>query len=62
MCLYHRLQMPLDVLNGALATHPITGVHGEYCANPFYEPDVTMLLDIEEQLVLEKLRRLERRH
>jgi hypothetical protein len=62
LCLYPRNQMPLEVLNGALATHPIAGTQGAYSENPYYDPDVTVLPDVDGQAVLEKLRHLERRH
>src|SRR5690349_492062 len=38
LCLYDRNRMPLDVINGALATHPVAGAFGQYGANPFYDP------------------------
>ena len=38
LCLYDRKRMPLEVINGALATHPIAGSHGHYAANPRYDP------------------------
>jgi len=38
LCLYDRKRMPLEVINGALATHPIAGSHGQYAANPYYDP------------------------
>jgi len=37
MCLYDRQRMPLEVINGALALHPIGGQNGEYRSNPFYQ-------------------------
>jgi KaiC/GvpD/RAD55 family RecA-like ATPase len=36
LCLYDRERMPLDVLNGALVTHPIAGVNGRFRTNPYY--------------------------
>ena len=42
LCLYHRDRMPLTVIDGALATHPI--VHAPrsgYRRNPYYDPGVT---------------------
>jgi MEDS: MEthanogen/methylotroph, DcmR Sensory domain len=36
LCLYDRQRMPLDVLNGALVTHPIAGVNGRFRTNPYY--------------------------
>jgi len=34
--------MPLDVIDGALATHPMAGSHGRYESNPSFD---TTLLD-----------------
>jgi two-component system, chemotaxis family, sensor kinase Cph1 len=39
LCLYDRTRMPLNVLNGALVTHPIAGVNGRFRTNPYYSPD-----------------------
>ena len=43
LCLYQRTRMPLNVLNGALATHPIVGVDGRYAANPYYSATASRL-------------------
>ena len=59
LCLYDRHRMPLAVIDGALATHPIAGSHGHYGANPFYEPATTGLLAVEEPDVLGRLARLD---
>jgi hypothetical protein len=59
-CLYDRKRMPLEVLNGALLTHPIAGAHGHYSANQFYDPATTRPARIETADVLGKLARLDR--
>jgi hypothetical protein len=59
-CLYDRKRMPLEVLNGALLTHPIAGAHGHYSANEFYDPATTGPPSIEPADVLGKLARLDR--
>ena len=59
-CLYDRKRMPLEVINGALLTHPIAGSHGHYGANPFYDPATTGPTSINPAAVLEKLARLDR--
>jgi hypothetical protein len=58
-CLYDRTRMPLEVLNGALLTHPVAGAHGQYGANQFYDPATTGPTRIEPADVLGKLARLE---
>ena len=60
LCLYDRRRMPLGVINGALATHPIAGSHGHYHANPFYDPAATGSVPIHEADVLKKLGQLDR--
>ena len=59
-CLYDRKRMPLEVINGALLTHPIAGAHGHYSANQFYDPATTRPTRIEPADVLGKLARLDR--
>ncbi len=59
-CLYDRKRMPLEVLNGALLTHPIAGAHGHYSANQFYDPATTRPTRIETADVLGKLAWLDR--
>jgi hypothetical protein len=58
--IYDRARMPLEVLNGALLTHPIAGAHGHYSANQFYDPATTRPTSIEPADVLGKLARLDR--
>ena len=41
LCLYHRHRMPLKVIDGALATHPILCADGDYLTNPLYDPEVS---------------------
>ena len=59
LCLYDRKRMPLDVINGALCTHPVAGSHGHYRANPFYDPATTALASIDPGAVLGKLAQLD---
>ena len=59
-CLYDRTRMPLEVINGALLTHPIAGAHGHYSANQFYDPATTRPTSIDPADVLGKLARLDR--
>lgn len=60
LCLYDRQRMPLTVINGALATHPVTGGQGQYAANPFYDPAVNCAVAVDAPDVLEKLRQMDR--
>jgi two-component system, chemotaxis family, sensor kinase Cph1 len=59
-CLYDRKRMPLEVINGALLTHPIAGAHGHYSANQFYDPAITRPTTIDPADVLGTLARLDR--
>jgi hypothetical protein len=36
LCLYDRRRMPLEIVNGALVTHPLVRLGGGYHPNPFY--------------------------
>ena len=38
LCLYDRTRMPLDVIDGALAAHPVVGSNGRYGSNPLFDP------------------------
>jgi hypothetical protein len=60
LCLYDRQRMPLDVINGALCTHPVAGSHGQYGANPFYDPATTGPTASNRAAVLDKLAQLDR--
>jgi MEDS: MEthanogen/methylotroph, DcmR Sensory domain len=40
LCLYDRRRMPLQVVNGALLTHPIVEVSGGFSRNQLYDPTV----------------------
>lgn len=61
LCLYDRRRMPLDVINGALDTHPYTlrSSSGDCCTNPFYDPAASRLSPVDESVALSKLSRLE---
>ena len=60
LCLYDRNRMPLDVINGALCTHPVAGSRGHYSANPFYDAAITGPTAVNQAAVLEKLAQLDR--
>ena len=60
LCLYDRKRMPLEIINGALSTHPVAGSPGHYGSNPFYDPATTGPTDIDRATVLEKLAQLDR--
>ena len=59
LCLYNRQRMPLDVIDGALSTHPVVGAHGRYGANPFYDPATTGPTGIDPAAVVGKLAQLD---
>ena len=61
LCLYDRHRMPLDVINGALQTHPctVTSASGGCRTNPFYDSAVDRLLPADEATVMAKLKELE---
>jgi len=60
LCLYDRTRMPLGILNGALATHPIAGSDGHYSVNPFYDPATTGSAPAHNADVLGRLEQLDR--
>jgi hypothetical protein len=60
LCLYHRERMPLDVIDGALATHPVVKAPAAYRHNPFYDPTVTSTRTAQPAAVVDRLARLER--
>jgi two-component system, chemotaxis family, sensor kinase Cph1 len=60
LCLYNRKRMPLAVINGALATHPVAGSQGHYRPNPFYDPHTTGIAAVGDTEVLERLAQLDR--
>jgi two-component system, chemotaxis family, sensor kinase Cph1 len=55
LCLYDRSRMPLSVIDGALATHPIVHVQGAYAQNACYDPDVQSLRAVDPATVAAKL-------
>ena len=59
LCLYDRTRMPLDIINGALVTHPVAGSHGHYSPNPFYDPATTRLPAVADHDVLHRLAQLD---
>ena len=62
LCLYDRARMPLAVINGALATHPVIGASGHYGENPFYDSMTDRMPTVDDAQVLTKLARLSRSH
>jgi hypothetical protein len=60
LCLYDRTRMPLAIINGALATHPRAGSHGQHRPNPFYDPATTRVATVDDAVVLGKLATLDR--
>ena len=47
LCLYDRRRMPLQVVNGALLTHPVIEVAGAFGRNELYDAAVQCLSDVE---------------
>jgi len=47
LCLYDRRRMPLQVVNGALLTHPVIEVAGAFSRNELYDAAVQRLSDVE---------------
>jgi hypothetical protein len=43
LCLYDRTRMPLNVIDGALCTHPLVRANGVYSHNALYDPNVRSL-------------------
>lgn len=60
LCLYDRRRMPLAVINGALAVHPVAGRNGRYRPNPFYDATSDGRAPLPETNVLQKLKQLDR--
>jgi hypothetical protein len=58
LCLYDRQRMPLAVIDGALATHPIVRCHGSYHDNAFYDAGVQSLQAADPRAVNAKLAQL----
>ena len=59
LCLYDRNRMPLDVINGALATHPKIHSRGQYRENKYYDSSRTGISATEATRVTAKLRELD---
>jgi hypothetical protein len=58
LCLYDRKRMPLDVIDGALATHPVIRRGDTYSRNTFYDPAVRSLGKADGATVRSKLTQL----
>lgn len=58
LCLYDRRRMPLNVIDGALATHPKVQFGGDYRDNEFYDASRCTLQAADDQAVLAKLHQL----
>jgi len=56
LCLYDRRRMPLQVVNGALLTHPILQVAGGFNWNHLYDPAVKCLSDVDPSSDIAKRR------
>lgn len=52
LCLYDRRRMPLQVINGALLTHPIVEAAGGFRRNELYDPAVQRLSDVDPASVV----------
>ena len=61
LCMYDRRRMPLDVIDGAIATHPKVLAGGAYRVNQFYEPARSHLQSTDTAAVA-KLKELDPRH
>ena len=59
LCLYHRDRMPLHVIDGALATHPIVRAPDNYRLNPFYDPAVTSTRETDRSALASRLSQLQ---
>ena len=57
LCLYNRRRMPLQVVNGALLTHPIVERAGEFRPNGLYDSAVTRLSEVDPIADLSKRQR-----
>ena len=47
LCLYDKRRMPLQVINGALLTHPIIDAAAGFMVNGAYDPAVRVLADVD---------------
>ncbi len=61
LCLYDRSRMPLDVIDGALCTHPVVRDGTTYRPNPFYDAGIQSLSDADPVAVTAKLAQLKTR-
>ena len=55
LCMYDRHRMPLAVLDGALATHPVAVSRHQPMENPYYDERVVGLTAVDDAEVLAKL-------
>jgi chemotaxis family two-component system sensor kinase Cph1 len=60
LCLYDRTRMPLDVIDGALATHPVAGSNGQYGPNQFYNSKIDRISAVRDIDVRAKLKQVDR--
>ncbi|HVZ22087.1 MAG TPA: MEDS domain-containing protein, partial [Vicinamibacterales bacterium] len=58
LCLYDRSRMSLNVIDGALSTHPVVHTPGGYRPNAYYDPGVHSLRSADAGAVRAKLARL----
>ncbi len=60
LCLYDRNRMPLEVIDGALSTHPVIRARDTYSRNAFYDVTVHSLREADPVAVITKLEQLNR--
>lgn len=60
LCLYDRRRMPLRIIDGAIATHPIAGCAGHLAENPFYDPQRQHIGVVDGNQAGRRLRHFER--
>ena len=58
LCLYDRRRMPLQVVNGALLTHPVVEMAGEFERNERYDSSVKRLSDVDPSSDVPRRRQL----
>ena len=62
LCMYDARRMPLDVIDGAIATHPKVRAGGAYRVNQFYDAGRRHLQPVDSQSVAAKLQQLDPKH
>jgi hypothetical protein len=54
LCLYDKRRTPVEVVNGALLTHPVIATNQGFNRNGFYDPAVRGLADVDPSSNLPK--------